>query len=248
MVMQTKDDAALSVASPSPVLALFQQALEKGAEAASAMETLYKLHVAEREHGARLSFFNALAAFQSECPPVPKTSAGQPSQAGGKPMYTYADFEQIVETISPHLRRNGLSYFFDTEMHENGTLRVTCRLSHVDGHAEAANFTLPTTSKTPAMSAQQAVGAARTFAKRCTLMDVLGLALTDPEPEGARASDPTTISEDQAFTIHALIEETGTDAAKLLAWVKVPSVEAIRAADFLRVVRALESKRNGGAK
>jgi len=100
----------------APVFALFQQALDKGGEAVAAMETLYKLYAAEREHSARLGFSRALAAFQAECPPVPRSSKAEILTASGTKFgYAYADFEQIVETIGPHLRANGLSISFDSE-------------------------------------------------------------------------------------------------------------------------------------
>jgi hypothetical protein len=226
-------------ASPA-VFALFSQALEKGAEGAGAMETLYKLYTAEREHAARLAFARALARFQSECPAVPKTSKAEiKTKTGTTYGYTYADFEQVAATISLHLQRNGLSYAFDTEA-GNDTLRCICRLMHVDGHVEHSSFSLPTATAS-AMSAQQAVGAALTFAKRQALTAVLGLALTDPDPDGA--ADPTTITAEQAADLRALVNELGLPLPKVLAYANASSVEEIRAADYARVIKAVQSKR-----
>lgn len=228
-------------ASP-PVFALFQQALEKGSEGAGAMETLYKLYTAEREHAARVAFSRALAAFQAECPPVPRSSRAEiKTRTGASYGYAYADFEQVAETIGPHLRKHGLSYAFDSETTDNA-LRCVCTLRHVDGHCERAAFTLPTATAS-AMSAQQAVGAALTFAKRQSLVAVLGLTIGDPDPDGA--VDPTTITEDQAATILALVDEVKAPLAKVLAFAGAASVEQIRANDYARVIKALESKRGG---
>ena len=235
----------MPVEAPSPVLALFQQALDKGADGANAMETLYRLYTAEREHTARLGFARALAAFQAECPPVPRTSSAKIATKSGTTFsYAYADFEQVVETIGPHLREHGLSFAFDSEM---GTDRMTvsCTLRHVEGHSERSTFTLPTATAS-AMSAQQAAGAALSFGKRQALTAILGLALTDPDPDGA--ADPSTITEEQAANLRALVDETGAKLPKVLAYAGAETVEAIRAADYARVVAAIESYRKRGAK
>jgi hypothetical protein len=226
-------------ASP-PVFALFQQALAKGAEGAGAMETLYKLYSAEREHSARLGFARAMSEFQRTCPPVQRTSAAKIVTKGGAEFgYKYADFEQIAETIGPHLRDNGLSYAFDSDA-AGDKLKVMVRLSHVDGHTETSSFTLPTATAS-AMSAQQAVGAALTFAKRQCLVSVLGLALSDPDPEGQ--ADRTPITESQAADLEALMDEVKAQPSKVLEWLGVAEVREIPAKDFSRVVAALEARR-----
>jgi hypothetical protein len=236
-----------------PVFALFERALDRGAEGAGALETLYKLYDSERDRSARLAFSRALARFQSQVPPVPRSSKAKiTTNGGGYYEYTYADFEQVVETIAPFLRDNGLSFSFDSEADGNGTLRCICKLRHVEGHSESSSFALPTATKS-AMSAQQAVGAALTFAKRQALIAVLGLALCDVDPDGA--ADPTTITESQAADLKALIDEAGANLKKVLQFAGVESVEQIRASDHRRVVAAVEAyrktavaKKPGGAK
>ena len=230
---------AFAGASP-PVFALFRQALDKGTEGAGAMETLYKLYVAEREHGARISFAHALAAFQRTCPTVPRSSTAKIVTKGGASFaYSYADFEQVAETIGPHLRENGLSYAFDSTT-DGANLTCTIRLSHIDGHTETSSFTLPTATAS-AMSSQQAVGAALTFAKRQCLVAVLGLALSDPDPDGEQ--DKTAITDAEAADLEALAQEVGADRVKFLGWLGVESFAAIPARNYKRAVGALQAKR-----
>jgi hypothetical protein len=207
------EPAPIAVNASPPVFALFQQALDKGAEGAGAMDTLYKLYAAEREHGARIAFAHALAAFQSRCPAVPRTSTAKIVTAGGGGFeYRYADFEQIAETIGPHLRANGLSYAFDSTT-DGANLSCKIRLTHIDGHTETSSFTLPTATKS-AMSAQQGVGAALTFAKRQCLIAVLGLALSDPDPDSEQ--DKTPITDAEAADLEAMAQEVGADRVKFL--------------------------------
>lgn len=235
-----KPESNLPATVSPPVLALFQQALEKGAEGAGAMETIYKVYVAECERTARLAFARSLAAFQAACPPIPRTSKAEiVTNSGTKFGYKYADFEQIAETVGPHLQENGFSYAFDSEA-DGSLLRCTCRLTHVDGHVERSSFSLPTATKS-AMSPQQAIGAALMFAKRQTLVAVLGLAMTDPDPD--HEGDPTPITEAQAADLRALVDELGLDMTKVLAYAGASDVESIRAADYDRVIKAVQSRR-----
>lgn len=245
----SRDEPAGLVASSdqSPIIALFRQAIDKGADAAAAMETLYKLYAAERDHSSRLAFSRALTQFQSSCPPVPRTSkADILTKSGTKFSYAYADFEQIVETITPHLRDNGLSFSFDSAC-EADRLTCICTLRHVEGHCEQTAFSLPTASLS-AMSLQQQVGAALTFAKRQSLVAILGLALTDPDPDAA--SDPTVLNQEQVADLSSLISEVNANMAKFLAYAGVSRLEEIRQADLNRLVIALRQRgrQQGGAR
>jgi hypothetical protein len=241
--LATEPVMALVRHDESPELAIVRLAVERGGDVSAAMKTLYDLKVAEREHASRLAFADALARFQAACPAIPRTSkADIKTRTGTGYGYTYADFEQIAETIGPHLRECGLSFSFDSAV-DGGALTCICRLRHVQGHSETSSFTLPTASAS-AMSEQQKVGAALTFAKRQALTSILGLALTDPDPDGA--ADPTTISEHDAANIEALIAEVGADKAKFLAYAGVAHIAGIREADKARVIAALESRRKRG--
>lgn len=235
-------DAPLVVRPPrdsSPqVFGLFEKALERGPEGAGALEVIYKLHTQERDRSARLAFFEALAKFQAECPVIVRSSTAEIlTKSGTKFSYKYADFEEVVETIGPHLRANQLSYAFDSEVDET-RLRCDCRLTHVEGHTEVSRVAVPTETQS-AMSKQQAIGAALTFAKRQALVAALGLAMGDPDPDGA--ADTSVISAGQAADLRALIDEKGAALPKVLAFAGVASVEDIRQTDYTRVVRALRS-------
>ena len=51
------------------------------------------------------------------------------------------------------------------------------------------------------------------------------------------------ITEDQAMTIHKLLDETKIDEAKFIEWLKVESVSQVLASHFDRAIAALESKK-----
>lgn len=240
-IVKSQEPGALAPANASPpVFALFQQALDKGTEGAGAMETLYKLYTAEREHGARISFAHALAKFQSECPPVPRdTLVDFVSKSGARIHYRSANLETIIETVRPHLLANGFSFTFDSEAGAMHTER--CTLQHQDGHSVTSSFTLPTGNNNPGMSDQQKAAGASTFGKRQCLISVLGLALTDPDPDNE--GDPSTVTDAEAADLEALAQEVGADRVKFLGWLGVESFAAIPARDYKRAVGALQAKR-----
>lgn len=243
LVEQHLPGMAPAVIPPEPpqVIALMEKALAGGPEMVAALKELVQMRREMRQEQAALEFAAAISNFQQTCAPVPRTSEVKfTTKTGRQVHYRSADFEQIVEAVREPLRANGLSFTFDGAA-ANGMLTETVTLRHVNGHAITSTFTLPTTNDNPGMSEQQKYAAAATFAKRQTLMAVLGLSLTDPDPEGG--ADPTTISEDQAATLQALMDEVKADRKRFLAYMRVDSLSDIRAADYGVAVQALESKR-----
>ena len=67
----------------------------------------------------------------------------------------------------------------------------------------------------------------------------------EPKTEPATAAPPTgpTISAMKQTHIHRLITETGTDIVRFCAYFGVKAVNDILDADFVRVIRSLESRR-----
>jgi len=231
----------------SPFLELFQQAIAKGMDGVAAMETLHKLHTQERDRSARLAFHRALSAFQAACPPIERKSEAEIKTASGTSFkYRYAEFDEIARVVGPPLRDNGFSYSFDTEM-DADKMEVTFVLRHVDGHEERSRFKLPTATKS-AMSIQQAAGAALSFGKRNAMIAGLGIAVSDPDPDGA--GDPSTISEEQAANLRAMIDEAPEAKREVvlrrfLSYMATASIAEIRAADFKKAVGALETWKRG---
>lgn len=61
----------------------------------------------------------------------------------------------------------------------------------------------------------------------------------------APARDVSPITPEQSANLRALIAEVGADTAKLCAWLKVESVDAVPAVRLAEVVNMLERKRKG---
>lgn len=242
--------AAVAVHTPAPVpiipaahsiTELLHLAVERGTPV-EALEKLVALHERMEAREAAKAFAAAMVAFKVDCPMIKKTSTAQiVTKKGGRYSYTYAELDEIVSTVQPLLNVHGFSYTWDTRVETNGMLTCTITLRHIAGHTEQSSFTLPTTTDS-AMSDQQKMGAASTFAKRQTLIAVLGLTTTDNDYDAA-AIDPTPITTEQLFQLEDMIEDSGADKARFLTFIGVEKLSELRAVHFDQAVSALKQKK-----
>lgn len=222
--------------APSDIVELLRAAVEHNLPV-EALERLQALHERVSDRAAAIEFAHELAAFQEECPPIAKTStANVVSKGGARYSYTYADLDQIARTVRPLLAKRGFSYTWDSEVRDKA-LHCVCILRHINGHAERANFAAPVES--PAgMSEQQKHASALTYARRQSLVQVLGLTTTEPDTDGAKV-EPVT--QEQADDLRALIEGEGASLTRFLKWAKIERLEDLPARDYESAVNAVRA-------
>jgi len=168
--------------SPSAIIDLLQVAIEHNLPVET-LERLQALHERVSDRAAANEFARELAAFQEECPPIVKSSTAKVMTRGGvNYSYKYAELDQIARTVRPLLARRGFSYTWDSDVRDMA-LHCVCILRHVNGHFEKANFSAPVESAA-GMSEQQKHASALTYARRQSLVQVLGLTTTDPDTDG----------------------------------------------------------------
>lgn len=218
---------------------LIRFAIEKGASI-DQLERLVALSERVEDRQAAQEFAHAMAQFQAECPPIHRSSKAEiTTRSGSKFGYTYAPLDEIARTINPIMARFGLSYSFDCVATDT-QLTAKCTVRHIAGHSVTAVFTLPIANES-AMSAQQKVGSALTYAKRQSLSAAMGLSATDEDPDAAD-SNHAPITDDQAISINDLIKESGVDIVRVLKFAKAAKVSEIRAADYDTIVAMLKEK------
>lgn len=158
--------------------ALIGQAIQAGA-GVETMERLLDMRERLRKEQARADYFEALSAFQSECPAVPKTKQAD--------RYKYAPLDVIVEVARPHLRANGLSYRFDTAFEADPPAQVvTCTLTHVGGHSEPSSFRAPIDPQARINDLQKSASA-QTYGKRYAFCNATGIVTADEDDDGRGA-------------------------------------------------------------
>lgn len=125
------------------------------------------------------SLAKALAAAQAEMPNAPKQTKGQVGNA----VRYYSDLATVTDVVRPILAKHQLAYVQLPAGGGNGTVSVATRLVHESGEWIEATLSMPTGG-----NGAQGVGSAITYARRYSLMAVLGLAPEDDD--GAAASTP----------------------------------------------------------
>jgi hypothetical protein len=240
----TGHDVVVHQTSPSAIVDLLQLAIEHKLPVET-LERLQALHERVSDRAAATEFARELAAFQEECPPIAKTStANVVTKGGARYSYTYADLDQIARTVRPLLGARGFSYTWDSDVRDK-TLHCVCILRHVNGHSERANFSAPVESSA-GMSEQQKHASALTYARRQSLVQVLGLTTTEPDTD---AANPEPITQDQADDLRELIEAAGANLTRFLRWAKIERLEDLPARDYesaVNTVRAVAEKKQGG--
>lgn len=243
--IQVHEEAALAAGSGGEIAGLLNLALEQKVPVET-LERLVTLYERMADRKAEQDFSQALAEFQAECPSIPKTSKAKfPTANGGTMEYSYAELDTIAEVVGPLLHHRGMSYSWDSRV-EAGTIHCTCKLRHANGHSVTASFECPTETNAK-MNAQQKVAAGLTYARRQSLIQVLGLTTTDPDPDGGDGSNEK-ITEAQAADLSAMIEDVGASLPLFLKWGQVEKVSDLPARKHAAAVSMLNQKRKRGGK
>jgi hypothetical protein len=180
--------------------------IEKAIESNAGIEQLERLMALQErweKNQAYKAFLEAMTNFQSECPPIPKTK----KVAYKEVKYRFAPLDVIATTIQPALKNNGLSYRWEYEEKE-GKIVCYCVVSHIMGHSERSRME---TDKDISGSKNdiQAIGSARTYLQRYTLISALGLTTTDEDVDGVTVEN-RTIFQDRIkswdFTDHIIMK------------------------------------------
>lgn len=222
---------ALPALTPMEMLG---RAVANGADIA-VLERLMELQERWRAHQARRAFDEAIAAAKSEIAPITRNATAHNNKR-------YADFAAIARAVDPALSKNGLSYRFRTV--QDDKIKVTCILSHKDGHCEENTLSGPADA-TGNKNAIQAIGSTLTYLQRYSLIQALGLAASNDDDGHAAATGNGAVSDEQAAEISRLVTETKSNIDLFLKWAGAASIPDISAAKYEAIVKALNAKMKG---
>lgn len=93
---------------------------------------------------------------------------------------SYASLESVIETARPTLHANGLAFMQGLGEYVNGAMTVSTRLIHESGEWIESDFQMPVGKPDP-----QGTASASTYARRYSLMSILGLPAVDDDGEAA---------------------------------------------------------------
>lgn len=172
---------------PPSFESLLLSAVQSGATV-DQLERLLDLRRQLKAEADQQAFDQAMARFQSECPPIRKDKE---VFVRNQLRYRYAPLESIVAQVKILLRDNELSYSMDAEVKGSSVLAI-CTVKHSQGHRQSSKFEVPI--QTDAfMSEPQKFASALTFAKRYAFINALGLMTAEDDTDNAeQRSDGAT--------------------------------------------------------
>jgi hypothetical protein len=186
-----------------------------------------------------IPFHRRLSRLQASLPVI--AERGEIIGRDGKVQGTYALWEDINEALRPLLSRHGFALTYRTG-NQDRHIVVTCVLSHNDGHSEQTSLALPA-DLTGGKNAVQAIGSLTSYGKRYTACALLNITTRGEDDDGASAGlGPSVTAEDVAM-LRELIREANAEEAKLLALLKVDSLEALPATKLDTAVQALNARK-----
>jgi hypothetical protein len=167
---------------------------------------------------AKMAYTAAFAEMQPQLPRIPRRGTILNKQ--GKVQSRYALWEDIDELIRPILTRYGFTLSFRTREIDDKRIGVTAILAHADGHQEdSGEFPMPIDTS-GSKNDVQGIGSSRSYGKRYAASDILNL-ITIGEDDDGVLGGTQTITEDQALELDLLIQQTGANRNKLLAFAGV---------------------------
>ncbi len=218
-------------------LAMIAHAIDKGAS----VETLERLMALQErwEAGqARQAFIASMAKARASFKPILKKNEGYSNR------YKYETLSDVMDAVDGALSDNGFSYDWETEDLPDGRIRVTCVVTHEQGHSRRNSLSghpADTADAKANMNGHQRMGGAVTYLQRYTLKAALGVAAS-ADTDGASDNDSGSIDAEQYQTISKLIEDTQSEEAKVLAYVKADSLETLTKKQYVMAFAALERR------
>lgn len=236
--LATRNETAVEQPHPSDLLQVIANAVSNPAIDVEKMERLLAMHERIVERNAKVAFESALSRLQASLPQI--------DQSGvilAKDRITvksrYAPLEDIDSIVRPLLAAEGFAVSYNTEELPSGKIRLTCKLSHKDGHSETRGLPLPI-DKNEYRSAIQDHGSTISYGRRYLLKLHLNI-IEKYEDNDGQANEP--ISEEQARDLEVMIQDAKADREKFLRFMDVEDIKDIWVKDLPKAVNALESKK-----
>lgn len=206
------------------------------------MQALYAMHKDAVAEQARRAFAAAMSRFKANPPKITKNKHVKFETSKGVTEYDHATLGHANEEIIGGLAAVGISHRWDLDQLDGGVLKVTCVLTHSDGH-ETRTPLQHGREDSGGKNSIQGLGSTQSYLERYTLLAATGLAAGMPEDDGRNAEKVDCVSENEIANIQALIDEVGANKISFLRYLKVDQLGDIPAANYKYVVKLLEEKR-----
>lgn len=205
------------------------------------LDKMMDLYERIEAHSASKAFSLAITQFQSQVKPIVKRKEAR----SGSAVTLYAPLGDIAESIKHDLRECGLAYRFKIAHRDDGLIEVTCIVSHAQGHKEETTMVSGADDSGGSMNSIQRMGSTVTYLQRYTLIGALGLATADEDMDGRVMQD--YITADQKKDLEARAKAVNVNMEKYLAYLKIETLDQLRAADYAKAEQAMKDQEKAHA-
>ncbi len=189
---------------------------------------------------AQIAFNVAMKAAQEEMPQIVRDAMNKQTHS------PYARYETISDAMQPVITKHGFALTFGEEdSPKPDCLRIICDVLHEAGHVKRYHADLPIDGTgmkgNPNKSPVHAFSSTFSYGRRNLKLMIFDVAMKG-EPESYQtANDNSSISKEQEDHIRSLLKSSGTSVDRLCRWLKVKAPADIPAAQYQRVIDALNS-------
>ena len=257
--VEANDVAAQAPASDSASIMMLLHDPAMSVERIDHAFTLYQRIEAAR---ARKAYDGAFARMQEKIPVIARKGTLSTNEIGAdgkktgnqKTMSKYALFADIMEGALPALKEFGFGLSFKIDQPSPDRVKVTCTISHEEGHREETSFALPIDT-TGAKNNVQGWGSSLAYAKRYTASAMLNIVSREnvKDDDDGKAAGMTidalaTLDQVQVADISKLITDSGSNPQAFLKMANAESIGDILVKDFEGLKTILNAKKRNGAK
>lgn len=221
---------------------MLSMAVSQGADV-DKMKQLWDLSQLWEANEARKAFVVALNKFKEDAPKIIKTK--EVSFGTGKTAYKHALAGVASEQIGQALAVCGISHRWDVQQADGGLIKVTCILTHAQGHSERVSMqATPDTSGSK--NSIQAIGSTVSYLQRYSLFASTGLVPKDADDDARGGSGEHVMPEGVKADFKAAIDALADKPAWEDLWTKILAASTeigdVAAHEELRALMATKRK------
>lgn len=229
--------AAEAEESQENLLTVIARAVANPALDVEKMERLLAMHERITDQQRKTAFADAMSRLQAKLPQINKQGR---IIVKGVERSRYARIEDIDRAIRPYLAEEGFSFSFDSESTDAKLFKLSCKLSHREGHSETKFLILPLDAS-EYRSNVQSIGSTVSYGKRQLIKMHLNLIERGEDDDGQGGAKPITAEQAKKLVADAI--ELKLDHAKFLVYMGAEKIEAILARDWQKADNFMKARR-----
>jgi len=200
-------------------------AMRGGGLDTQSLRELMELQREWQRDNARAAYTRSIVQLKSKLPSVlekDKPVRYPNKNSPGITSYRFTTLSYAMEVVTPYLNEYGFSLIWIPTT-SDGMVRVTCRLTHIDGHYEETTMSAPPDSsgrKNPI----QAIGSTQSYLERYTALALLGIATKDmPDADDPPIPPEDTVDTERNLNAIARLRKKGISVKEAEAYVRKPA-------------------------